>query len=79
MTFEEGDTVVLQDKHSEHDGETGEITQISETMFGDETYTVSFEEGQVAGISAGSLEPAEESADAESEDAESETADADEE
>jgi hypothetical protein len=64
MPFEEGDTVVLQDKHSEHDGESGEITQVSETMFGDETYTVSFADGQVAGISAGSLEPADESTDA---------------
>jgi hypothetical protein len=58
MGFEEGDSVVLQDKHSEYDGQTGEITQVSETMFGDETYTVSFEDGQEAGLSEGALEPA---------------------
>jgi hypothetical protein len=58
MGFEEGDHVVLDDKHSDHDGDAGEITQVSETMFGDETYTVSFEDGQEAGLSADSLEPA---------------------
>jgi hypothetical protein len=60
MSFEEEDEVVLNDKHSEYDGEVGEITQVSETMFGDENYTVSFEEGQEAGIPADALEPAEE-------------------
>jgi hypothetical protein len=58
MAFEDGDTVVLHDKHSEYDGETGEVTQVSETMFGDSTYIVQFEEGQEAGISEDALEAA---------------------
>jgi hypothetical protein len=60
MGFEEDDRVVLHDKHSEHDGEEGTITQVVETMFGDENYTVSFEDGQETGIPADSLEAAEE-------------------
>jgi hypothetical protein len=59
MTFEEGDRVILHDEHSEHDGEEGEITQVVETMFGDENYTITFEEGQEAGIPEDSLEAAE--------------------
>jgi hypothetical protein len=59
MSFEKGDSVRLQDKHSDHDGEAGEVTQVSETMFGDETYTVQFDEGQEAGLSADSLTLAE--------------------
>lgn len=64
MTFEEGDRVVLRDPHSDHDGETGEITQVMDTMFGDSTYTVSFEDGQETGVPADLLEPSEEEADA---------------
>jgi len=60
MSFEEGDEVVLHDKHSEYDGEVGEITAVSETMFGDANYTISFEDGQEAGIPEDSLEAAEE-------------------
>lgn len=60
MSFEKGDSVVLNDEHSEYDGQTGEITRVSETMFGDENYTVSFEEGQEAGVPLDSLEPADE-------------------
>lgn len=56
MSFDEGDTVVLHDEHSEFDGEEGEITQIMETMFGDENYTVSFGDGQEAGIPEDNLE-----------------------
>lgn len=56
MSFEEGDTVVLHDEHSEYDGETGEITQKMETMFGDANYTVQFEEGQEAGVPEDALE-----------------------
>lgn len=67
MGFDEGDHVVLNDKHSEYDGEVGEITQVSETMFGDETYTISFEEGQEAGIPADALEAAPEDADEDAE------------
>jgi len=59
MELEKGDSVVLHDKHSEYDGEIGEITRISETMFGDENYTVSFESGKEQGVPADSLEPAE--------------------
>ncbi|MFW5974154.1 MAG: DUF1918 domain-containing protein [Natrialbaceae archaeon] len=60
MSFEKGDSVILNDEHSEYDGEVGEITQVAETMFGDENYTISFEEGQEAGIPADNLEAAEE-------------------
>lgn len=59
MAFEKGDNVVLHDKHSEYDGETGEVTQVSETMFGDNTYIVDFEEGQEAGVAEASLEASE--------------------
>ncbi|WP_336326218.1 DUF1918 domain-containing protein [Halovenus sp. HT40] len=59
MSFEKGDEVILHDEHSEYDGETGEITRVSETMFGDENYTISFEEGQEAGIPEDNLEAAE--------------------
>lgn len=58
MGFEKGDRVVLHDQHSEFDGETGEITQVSETMFGDSTYIIQFEEGQEAGIAEDAIEPA---------------------
>lgn len=64
MAFEKGDTVVFHDKHSEYDGEVGEVTQVSETMFGDNTYIVQFEEGQEAGIPEDSLDEAEGAADA---------------
>jgi hypothetical protein len=61
MSFEKGDSVRLEDKHSDHDGEVGEVTRVSETMFGDETYTVQFDEGQETGLSADSLAAAESS------------------
>ena len=60
MGFEKGDAVVLRDEHSDHDGEVGEVSQVSETMFGDNTYIVQFEEGQEAGIPAEALDAAEE-------------------
>ncbi len=75
MSFEKDDTVILNDKHSEFDGQVGTITQKMETMFGDATYTVSFEEGQETGVPADQLEPAEDEDAAEAE----ETADADDE
>jgi hypothetical protein len=56
MELEKGDTVILHDEHSDYDGETGEITRISETMFGDENYTVSFEEGKEPSVPEDSLE-----------------------
>jgi hypothetical protein len=58
MDYEKDDRVVLRDKHSEFDGEVGTVTQVMETMFGDATYTVSFEEGQETGVPADQLEPA---------------------
>jgi hypothetical protein len=69
MSFEKDDKVVLHDKHSEFDGETGTVTQKMETMFGDATYTVSFEDGQETGVPADQLELADESA-ADADDAE---------
>ncbi|MGM0604914.1 MAG: DUF1918 domain-containing protein [Halobacteriota archaeon] len=71
MSFEKDDSVVLADKHSEFDGETGTITQVVENMFGEATYTVSFEDGQEAGVPADALEIAPDE-DAEGEDAEGE-------
>jgi hypothetical protein len=59
MSFEKGDSVVLRDEHSDYDGQVGEVTQVMETMFGDENYTVSFEDGQEAGIPEEDLEAAE--------------------
>ena len=59
MSFEEDDTVILHDEHSEYDGEEGTITQVMETMFGAETYTVNFEDGQESGVPEDSLEAAE--------------------
>ncbi|MFC7154668.1 DUF1918 domain-containing protein [Halomarina halobia] len=56
MAFEEDDRVVLHDQHSEFDGETGTVTQVVENMFGNATYTVSFEDGQEQGVAEDSLE-----------------------
>jgi hypothetical protein len=73
MSFEKGDHVVLRDKHSDFDGQTGEITQVMETMFGDEKYTISFEDGQEAGVPGDQIEAAEdEEAEAEDEEADDE-------
>ncbi|WP_440764954.1 DUF1918 domain-containing protein [Natronorubrum sp. DTA7] len=69
MSFDEDDSVVLHDEHSEFDGETGTITQTMESMFGDVTYTVSFEDGQETGVPEDSLEEAEDD-DADDEDEE---------
>lgn len=60
MAFDEDDSVVLHDQHSEHDSEVGTVTQVMDTMFGDATYTVSFEDGQEQGIPEDALESAEE-------------------
>jgi hypothetical protein len=64
MSFEKDDRVVLDDKHSDHDGEVGTVTQVMETMFGDATYTVSFEDGQETGVPADQLEAADDDAEA---------------
>ncbi len=58
--FEEDDRVVLSDEHSDFDGQTGTVTQVMETMFGDATYTVSFDDGQENGVPADQLSAAEE-------------------
>ena len=60
MSFEEDDRVVLEDKHSEFDGEVGTVTQTMESMFGDVTYTVSFEDGQESGVPEDALSAADE-------------------
>ncbi|MDS0477995.1 DUF1918 domain-containing protein [Natrinema sp. 1APR25-10V2] len=60
MSFEEDDRVVLHDEHSEFDGETGTVTQTMESMFGDVTYTISFDDGQEAGVPEDDLEAADE-------------------
>ncbi|AAV46129.1 MULTISPECIES: hypothetical protein [Haloarcula] len=59
MAFEEDDSVILHDEHSDYDGEEGTITQVVETMFGDANYTVSFEDGQEQGVPEDNLEAAE--------------------
>jgi len=58
MTFEEGDAVVLHDKHSEYDGQEGTVSQVMETMFGDANYIVDFEDGKEQGVPEDNLEPA---------------------
>ena len=63
MSFEKDDRVVLHDKHSEFDGEVGTVTQVMETMFGEATYTVSFDDGQETGVPADQLEAADEESD----------------
>jgi hypothetical protein len=60
MAFEEDDHVVLHDQHSDYDGEEGTVTQVMETMFGDATYTVSFEDGKEQGVPEDNLEAVEE-------------------
>ena len=60
MSFDEGDRVVLHDAHSEFDGEVGTVSQVMETMFGDENYTVQFDDGQEAGVPDDALEAADE-------------------
>ncbi|ELZ16824.1 hypothetical protein C477_14473 [Haloterrigena salina JCM 13891] len=68
MSFEEDDRVVLNDEHSEFDGETGTVTQTMESMFGDVTYTVSFEDGQETGVPEDDLEAADDGDEDEDED-----------
>jgi len=58
MAFDEDDRVVLHDEHSDYDGQVGTVQQVVETMFGDENYTVSFEDGQEAGVPEDNLEAA---------------------
>ncbi|WP_226479076.1 DUF1918 domain-containing protein [Natrinema amylolyticum] len=72
MSFEEDDRVVLHDEHSEFDGETGTVSQTMESMFGDVTYTISFDDGQEAGVPEDDLEAADEADEADAEDADEE-------
>ncbi len=65
MEYQEDDAVVLHDKHSEFDGQEGTVTQVVETMFGDATYTVGFDDGQEVGIAADQLEAADADSDEE--------------
>jgi hypothetical protein len=60
MRFNKGDEVVLHDRHSEHDDTVGEVTAVMETMFGDETYNVEFQDGVERGVAVDLLEPADE-------------------
>ncbi|MFT4921872.1 MAG: hypothetical protein ACI8XM_001079 [Haloarculaceae archaeon] len=60
MTFEEDDQVILHDEHSDFDGEEGTVTQVMETMFGDATYTITFEDGKEQGVPEDNLEALEE-------------------
>ena len=58
MSFEKGDEIVLKDEHHELNGEEGEVVEISETMFGDHTYTVEVDDTRIAGLGDGQLEEA---------------------
>ncbi|MDZ7689059.1 MAG: DUF1918 domain-containing protein [Halobacteriales archaeon] len=60
MSFEEGDKVIFRDEHHEKNGEEGEIVQVSETMFGDESYTVEVEGETIGGLGEDQLEAVEE-------------------
>jgi len=77
MSIDEGDTVQLHDEHSEYDGETGIVDQVMDTMFGDATYTVSFEDGQETGVPADALEAAGDADDVVADDAEADGTDPD--
>jgi hypothetical protein len=58
MGFEEGDKVIFRDEYHEKDGEEGEVVQVSETMFGDETYTVEVDDETIGGLGEDQLEAA---------------------
>lgn len=60
MSFEEGDKVIFKDEYHEKDGEEGEIIQVSETMFGDESYTVDVEGETIGGLGEDQLEAVDE-------------------
>lgn len=60
MGFEEGDKVIFKDEYHEKDGEEGEIIQVSETMFGDESYTVEVEGETIGGLGEDQLEAVDE-------------------
>jgi len=56
MGFEEDDKVIFRDEYHEKDGEEGKIVQVSETMFGDETYTVEVDDETIGGLGEDQLE-----------------------
>lgn len=58
MSFEEGDAVVLRDEHHEKDGEEGEVVTVSETMFGDQNYTIEVDDERIAGLGEDQLDDA---------------------
>lgn len=60
MSYEEDDRVILKDKHHERDGEEGRVVQISETMFGDQSYSIEIEGERIAGLGPDQLEKVEE-------------------
>jgi len=60
MGFEEGDKVIFRDDKQKKDGEEGEIVQVSETMFGDESYTVEVEGETIGGLGEDQLEAVDE-------------------
>lgn len=57
MEFEEGDRVIIRERFSDHDGETGRITSVLTTMFGDTRYVVEFEDGVETGVPGDKLVP----------------------
>lgn len=60
MSYEEGDKIIFRDEHHEKDGEEGEIVQVSETMFGDESYTIKVEGETIGGLGEDQLEAVDE-------------------
>lgn len=58
MSFEKGDAVILRDDYHDKDGEEGEVVEVSETMFGDESYTIEVDGERVAGLGEGQLDEA---------------------
>ncbi|MGK2230096.1 MAG: hypothetical protein ACI9QA_000246 [Methanobacteriota archaeon] len=56
MSFEEDDKVIFRDEYHEKDGEEGKVVQVSETMFGDETYTVEVDDETIGGLGEDQLE-----------------------
>ncbi len=56
MSFEEGDKVILRDKHHEKNGMEGEVVDTSETMFGDKNYIVEIDGEKIAGLGESQIE-----------------------
>ncbi|MDY6774649.1 DUF1918 domain-containing protein [Halorutilales archaeon Cl-col2-1] len=58
MSFEKGDSIILKDEYHDKNGEEGEVVQVSETMFGGNTYTVEVDDERIAGLGEDQLEAA---------------------